>query len=67
VNIGFQPTLSVDGGRTSRPGGSNGLSVGVVLHVATREHTIDIRAGGFPFGEDVAVFVEFYDPFEEVE
>src|SRR5580704_527853 len=39
-----QPAFGVQGGRAARPGGGDGLPVGVVHHVAAGEHAVDGRA-----------------------
>src|SRR4051794_25976205 len=53
----LEPALSVDGRHAARPGGGDRLPVRVVLHVAAREHALDVgvrRAGG---RDQVAVLV----------
>ena len=50
------------------PGGGDGLAVGVVLHVAAGEHTLDVGGGGparAP-GDEVAVVLELELALQQV-
>src|SRR5919109_77397 len=59
VAVGLQPALGVDGGRAAGAGGGHRLPIGVVDHVAGREHAVDGGGGRGRAGrDDVAGLVE---------
>src|SRR5919109_4552883 len=59
VAVGLQPSFGVDGGRAAGARRGHRLPVGVVDHVAGREHAVHAGGGGrWPRGDDVAGLVE---------
>src|SRR6185312_5953579 len=66
VMLGFEPAFGVDGGHAARTGGGDGLAVGVVLHVATHEHALDVRRRRAGLGDQVPVVVHLEDALEQV-
>src|SRR4051812_25127854 len=66
VRLRFEPALGVDRRRTPGPGGRDGLSVVVVLHVAAGEHALDAGARALALGDEVAVLLEIELPDEQI-
>ena len=66
VGTALKPSFSVNGGHTPRGRGGDGLTVGVVLHVAAGEHAIDVGRLSIGTSKEVAGVIHVQDPGEQI-